>query len=183
LFALPLLLAAFAPWLAAQKTATLLSGARTDGEKKSPAELGMDGRQAPAGQSNTRSPRSTWVSKRPFRTVGAMLGPLPKQRRATNGIILATVILSRSSATRKPMSGLQRGKSFFSTVCGLAVAQGLIQNVNDPVAKYIHDGRLRFPHNAKITWKNHLQQASEWEGAMWAETANFWGSRSWCGAR
>ena len=43
------------------------------------------------------------------------------------------------------------------------------------MAKYIHDGGYDSPHNAKITWKNHLQQESEWEGAMWGKNANFVG--------
>src|SRR5260370_1239395 len=31
------------------------------------------------------------------------------------------------------------------------------------------------PHNAKITWKNQLQQTTEWEGTLWAKNANFLG--------
>ena len=34
------------------------------------------------------------------------------------------------------------------------------------------------PHNAPITWKNHLQQTSEWEGVMWGKNANFIGSEA-----
>ena len=60
-------------------------------------------------------------------------------------------------------------------MCSLAVAQGLIKDVNDPVANYIHDGGYDSPHNAKITWKNHLQQESEWEGSMWGKNADFVG--------
>ena len=43
------------------------------------------------------------------------------------------------------------------------------------VADYIHDGGYDSPHNAKVTWKNHLQQESEWEGEMWGKNANFLG--------
>ncbi len=45
----------------------------------------------------------------------------------------------------------------------------------DPVANYIHDGGYASPHNAKIIWKNHLQQESEWEGSMWGKNADFVG--------
>src|SRR5262249_39649993 len=41
--------------------------------------------------------------------------------------------------------------------------------------KYIHDGGYDSPHNAKITWKNHLQQESEWEGNMFGKNADFVG--------
>jgi CubicO group peptidase (beta-lactamase class C family) len=66
-------------------------------------------------------------------------------------------------------------KSFLSTTASVAFAKGLILSVNDPVAKYVHDGGYDSPHNARITWKNHLQQESEWEGELWGKNANFVG--------
>ena len=57
----------------------------------------------------------------------------------------------------------------------IAFEKGLIRGVDDPVAGYIHDGGYDSPHNARITWKNHLQQESEWEGEMWGKNANFLG--------
>ena len=45
-------------------------------------------------------------------------------------------------------------KSFLSTVAGVAVERGLIKNVNDPVAQYIHDGGYDSPHNAQ----DHLEE-------------------------
>ena len=67
-------------------------------------------------------------------------------------------------------------KSFLSTVAAVAVQKGLIKNVNDPVANYIHDGGYDSPHNRLITWKNHLQQESEWEGNMWGKNSDFVGT-------
>src|SRR5207245_10407668 len=66
--------------------------------------------------------------------------------------------------------------SSLSTAPSFAVAKGLIRSVDDRVADYIHDGGYDSPHNAKITWKNHLQQESEWEGVMWGKNANFLGT-------
>ncbi len=66
-------------------------------------------------------------------------------------------------------------KSFLSTTASIAFAKGLIRSVDDTVAGYVHDGGYDSPHNAKITWKNHLQQESEWEGEMWGKNANFLG--------
>jgi CubicO group peptidase (beta-lactamase class C family) len=66
-------------------------------------------------------------------------------------------------------------KSFLSTTVSLAVANGLIRSVDDRVADYVHDGGYDSPHNAKITWQNHLQQESEWEGVLWGKNANFLG--------
>jgi CubicO group peptidase (beta-lactamase class C family) len=52
----------------------------------------------------------------------------------------------------------------------------LIKNVDDPVANYIHDGGYDSPHNRLVTWKNHLQQESEWEGNMWGKNSDFVGT-------
>jgi CubicO group peptidase (beta-lactamase class C family) len=64
-------------------------------------------------------------------------------------------------------------KSFLSTVAGVAVDRKLIRNVNDPVAMYVKDGGYDSPHNAKVTWKHHLVQESEWVGEMWGKNADF----------
>lgn len=84
-------------------------------------------------------------------------------------------------------------KSFVSTVVGLAVDRGLIRSVDDTVYRYMapvlhavmpalgpEGGRGKFdarttiapfdtPHNRKITWRNLLQQASDWEGTLWGK--------------
>src|SRR5260370_4499887 len=176
LFALPLLVAAFAPWLAAQKTATYYP-APGQWQKKSPAEVGMDAAKLQQSIEYAQANGSTWdFEKDQVRTFGTALGPLPKQRAATNGIILRHgYIVAEFGDTKANDPVYSVAKSFLSTVGSLAVAQGLIQDVNDPVAKYIHDGGYDSPHNAKITWKNHLQQTSEWEGTLWGKNAHFLG--------
>jgi CubicO group peptidase (beta-lactamase class C family) len=50
--------------------------------------------------------------------------------------------------------------------------------VNDRVGGSIHDGGYDSPHNALITWKNHLQQESEWEGTLWGKNADFVGAEA-----
>ena len=120
---------------------------------------------------------STWdFEKDQVRTFGRVLGPLPKQRAGTNGVILRHgYIVAEFGDTKTNDPVYSVAKSFLSTVASLAVARGLIKDVNDPVAKYIHDGGYDSPHNARITWKNHLQQTSEWEGTLWGKNANFIG--------
>src|SRR5271155_3750068 len=175
-FALPLLVAAFAPWRAAPQTAAYYPPPG-DWQKKSPAELAMDAGKLGQAIEYAQAHGSTWdFEKDQVRTFGTPLGPLPKQRAATNGIILRHgYIVAEFGDTKANDPVYSVAKSFLSTVCSLAVAQGLIKNVNDPVAAYIHDGGYDSPHNAKITWKNHLQQESEWEGEMWGKNANFIG--------
>ncbi len=82
-------------------------------------------------------------------------------------------------------------KSFLSTTVGLAWADGLIADLDEPVARYMApvllpegDGEpgvgdssySREPvtlfedeHNLKITWRNLLQQNSAWRGTLWGK--------------
>ncbi|HLW75629.1 MAG TPA: serine hydrolase [Bryobacteraceae bacterium] len=146
-------------------------------QHKSPAEVGMNAEKLKAAIEFAQANGSTWdFDKDQVRTFGVVLGPLPKQRAATNGIILRHgYIVAEFGDTKTNDPVYSVAKSFLSTVCSLAVAQGLIKDVNDPVAKYIHDGGYDSPHNSKITWKNHLQQESEWEGTLWGKNADFVG--------
>jgi CubicO group peptidase (beta-lactamase class C family) len=146
-------------------------------ETKPPSELGLDAAKLKLAVEYAQANGSKWdYEKDQFRTFGSVLGPLPKQRAATNGIILRHGYVAAEFGDTKSNDPVYSvAKSFLSTVCSLAVAQGLIKNVNDPVANYIHDGGYDSPHNAKITWKNHLQQESEWEGSMWGKNADFVG--------
>ena len=69
---------------------------------------------------------------------------------ATNGMIIRHGYIAAEFGDTKAVDPIySAAKSFLSTVCGLAVAQGLIRDVNDPVAKYIHDGGYDSPHNRK----------------------------------
>jgi CubicO group peptidase (beta-lactamase class C family) len=105
-----------------------------------------------------------------------VLGPLPKQRAATNGIILRHGYIAGEFGDTKANDPVYSvAKSFLSIVASLVVERGLIKDINDPVARYIHDGGYDSPHNARITWKNHLQQTSEWEGTLWGKNADFVG--------
>ena len=170
-----LVLAAFVTLLPAQKGYFPAAG---KWEKKSPAELGLDAAKLQSAIDYAQAHGSKWdFDKDQLPTFGTPLGPLPKQRAATNGIILRHGYIAATFGDIKANDPVySAAKSFLSTVAGVAVEKGLIKNVNDPVANYIHDGGYDSPHNAKITWKNHLQQESEWEGTMWGKNADFVGT-------
>jgi len=147
-------------------------------QRKSPADVGMDSIKLQAAIDFAQTHGSTWDFERDqVRTFGRPLGPLPKQRAATNGIIVRHGYIVASFGDIKANDPVYSvAKSFLSTVAALAVDRGLIKNVNDPVANYIHDGGYDSPHNRLITWKNHLQQESEWEGNMWGKNSDFVGT-------
>jgi CubicO group peptidase (beta-lactamase class C family) len=133
--ALPLILAALAPSLPAQKAATYFPPPG-QWQKKSPAEVGMDPRKLQQAIEYAQAHGSTWdFEKDQVRTFGTPLGPLPKQCAATNGIILRHgYIVAEFGDTKANDPVYSVAKSFLSTVCSLAVERGLIKDVNDPVA-------------------------------------------------
>ena len=146
-------------------------------ETRSPAALGFDAAKLQEAVEYAEAHGSSWDFERDqVRTFGTPLGPLPKARAATNGIILRHgYIVAQFGDTKANDPVYSVAKSFLSTVAGVAVGRGLIENVNDRVSASIHDGGYDSPHNAAITWKNHLQQESEWEGTLWGKNANFIG--------
>ncbi len=147
-------------------------------QHKSPETLGMDPAKLKEAIEWAESHPSTWdFEKDQVRTFGRVLGALPVHRAATNGVILRHgYIVGEFGDTKANDPVYSVAKSFLSTTASIAFAKGLIRDVNDRVAEYVRDGGYDSPHNAKITWKNHLQQESEWEGEMWGKNANFLGT-------
>lgn len=147
-------------------------------QTKPASAMGLDSAKLQQAVDYALAHGSNWdFDKDQVRTFGTPLGPLPKTRASTNGIILRHgYIVAQFGDTKASDPVYSVAKSFLSTVASLAVARGLIKDVNDPVAKNIRDGGYDSPHNAKITWKNHLQQESEWEGEMWGKNADFVGA-------
>jgi CubicO group peptidase (beta-lactamase class C family) len=146
-------------------------------QHKTPAEAGLDAAKLQEAVAFAQANGSTWdFEKDQLRTFGRPLGPVPKSRAATNGVILRHGYVVAEFGDTKAVDPMYScAKSFLSTVCSIAVERGLIRDVNDPVAKYIHDGGYDSPQNSRITWKNHLQQESEWEGELFGKNANFLG--------
>jgi CubicO group peptidase (beta-lactamase class C family) len=166
LLALPLVATVLAPGLtgqAAEPKPTNYFPASGTWQHKAPDEVGMDAAKLREAVEWAQAHGSKWdFAKDQVRVFGKVLGALPAQRAATNGIILRHgYIVAEFGDTKTNDPVYSVGKSFVSTAASLAVAKGLIRSVDDPVAAYVHDGGYDSPHNAKITWKNHLQQESE----------------------
>jgi CubicO group peptidase (beta-lactamase class C family) len=168
----------------AQQTAKYFPPAGT-WARKTPAEVGMDSAKLAAAVAFAESRNATWdFARDQVRTFGRPLGPLPASRAATNGIILRHGYIIATFGDIKANDPVYSvAKSFLSTVAGLALDKGLIRNVNDPVGQYVKDGGYDTPHNAKITWRQHLTQESEWEGTIWGKNANFLGVEEFGGGQ
>ena len=57
-------------------------------------------------------------------------------------------------------------KSFLSLLAGIAVADGLIPDIDAPVRALVDDGGFDGPQNALVTWRHLLTNTSEWEGVL-----------------
>ncbi len=146
-------------------------------QRKTPTEVGMSAVKLKDAVAWAEAHGSKWdFEKDQVRVFGKVLGSLPRGRAATNGVILRHgYIVAEFGDTLSNDPVYSIAKSFLSTTASLAVAKGLIRSVDDPVARYVKDGGYGSPHNERITWKQHLQQESEWQGTVWGKNADFVG--------
>lgn len=100
---------------------------------------------------------------------GTIIGPM-RPRGGTNGIIVRHgAIVAEWGDTHRVDMTFSAAKSYLSMLAGLAVARGLIGDLDDPVRDSVDDGGFDGPHNAQITWRQFLQGTSEWEGTLWGK--------------
>ena len=98
-----------------------------------------------------------------------VLGPT-KPRGGPAGIILrrGKVAATWGDVSRTDMT-FSVAKSYLAILTGLAVDEGLIGNINEPVATSVPDDQFISSQNYSITWHQLLQQTSEWEGILWGK--------------
>ncbi|MCB0639706.1 MAG: serine hydrolase [Lewinella sp.] len=101
-----------------------------------------------------------------------LAGPV-KERGGPAGLILkGGKIVAQWGDVRRVDMTFSVTKSYLSTVAGLAMDEGLIADVHDPVGDYVWDGTFDGAHNSGITWDHLLTQTSDWSGELW-------GMRDW----
>lgn len=96
-----------------------------------------------------------------------ILGPT-KRRGGPAGMILKDgYIIGQWGDTKRVDMTFSVTKSFLATTALLALDSGIIDNVEEPVERYVWDGTFEGPHNSKITWEQLLHQTSDWSGQLW----------------
>jgi CubicO group peptidase (beta-lactamase class C family) len=152
--------------------------------RKAPAEVGMDAAKLVAAVEYAKANENTQAKdfSDQERIFGKLLGSMPTERAATNGLIIRHgYIVAEFGDTLRPDPTYSVAKSMLSTVAAIALERGLIPNLDDLVVNVIKDGGYDSPHNRLVTWRHHLQQSSEWEGEMWGKNANFIGKEAFGG--
>ncbi len=61
-------------------------------------------------------------------------------------------------------------KSYLAILAGLAVDDGLIEDIDQAVGATVAGPWFQSAHNAPITWRHLLQQSSEWQGEIWGKS-------------
>jgi CubicO group peptidase (beta-lactamase class C family) len=144
-------------------------------ERRAPAAVGMDSAAVAAAVAFAQANEINWsldmaeqlrtnTVQEPYPEI---LGPF-MNRGHQNGIIIRNgYIVAEWGDTRRLDMTFSVAKSYLSTVAGIAFDRGLIKDLDEPEGRTVRDGGFDSPHNAKITWRMHLTQTSEWEGTLW----------------
>lgn len=156
---------------------------KNDWEQREPEQVGMDATLLVQAVEWAKTQETTQIQK-DFSTqeeiFGKPLGPLPDERANTNGIIIKDgYIVAEWGDTKAVDPTYSIAKSFLSTIVGLTLDRGMIEDIRDPVEKYIKDDGYQSEHNRKVTWEHHLRQTSEWEGELWGKKHDFVGKEEY----
>ena len=95
-----------------------------------------------------------------------ILGPVAA-RGGPAGVILhhGAQVAEWGDADRPDMT-FSIAKSYISVLAGLAVADGLIPDLDAPIGESVAGPHFAGPHNGTITWRHMLQMNSEWRGEI-----------------
>ncbi|HWI29476.1 MAG TPA: serine hydrolase [Stellaceae bacterium] len=150
----------------------------TPWERAQPADLGFDAaalaaavafaeaHETPWGRDLAEVIRSGHFEEGPLAEI---IGPT-RPRGAPNGLVLRHGRIAASwGDTRQVDMTFSVAKSYLSILAGLAVEDGLIPDLDEPIGESVADGGFAGTHNGAITWRHMLQQTSEWEGTLWGK--------------
>ncbi|MCK9513843.1 MAG: serine hydrolase [Pigmentiphaga sp.] len=97
---------------------------------------------------------------------------LVRARGGSSGLIIrGGEVLAHWGDLERPDTSFSMAKSYLGLLSVVALGQGLIGSVDDPVAatadRFPADDGFASAHNRAITWRHLLQQTSEWQGTLW----------------
>jgi len=96
-----------------------------------------------------------------------ILGPVKERGGPAGMIIKDGYVIAEWGDTKRVDMSFSVTKSYLSTIAGLALGEGLIEKLQDPVKNYVWDGSFDGRHNGKINWEHLLTQSSDWSGQLW----------------
>ena len=103
-----------------------------------------------------------------------VLGPVQPRGTAAGLVVRHGRIAAQWGDVRRPDMTFSVAKSYLAVLTGLAVQDGLIEDIRAPVRQTDRIGaelhqHFSGDHNGEITWEHLLQQTSEWSGTLWGK--------------
>jgi CubicO group peptidase (beta-lactamase class C family) len=99
-----------------------------------------------------------------------VLGPI-RPRGPANGLVLRRGFKVASwGETDQVDFTFSAAKSYLSLLAGIAVMDGLIADLDEPVGRTVDDGGFESPQNRLVTWRHLLQNTSEWAGELFGKS-------------
>lgn len=100
----------------------------------------------------------------------ALLGPLPDRGGPAGVILVDGAEVAHWGDPDRPDPTFSVAKSYLSLLAGIAVADGLIADIDEPVGRTVRDGHFDGPRNGAVTWRHLLTNTSEWEGTLFGKS-------------
>jgi CubicO group peptidase (beta-lactamase class C family) len=152
-------------------------------ESVKPTVAGFDPRKLEAAVAQAVANDSPWTRSLYYpdgRYVGSVeweetgpwseiVGPVLPRGGPAGVILKGGYIVAEWGDTLRADMTFSVAKSSLSVLAGVAVADGLIASVDEPVGVTVKGPWFASPHNAAITWRHLLQQSSEWQGELWGK--------------
>nr|WP_294529356.1 serine hydrolase [uncultured Rhodopila sp.] len=102
--------------------------------------------------------------------LNALLGPM-RPRGPANGLVLRRGYKVASwGETDQVDFTFSAAKSYLSLLFGIAVMDGLVADMDEPVGRTVDDGGFDSAQNRGVTWRHLLQNTSEWEGELFGKS-------------
>ncbi|HEV7259062.1 MAG TPA: serine hydrolase [Bosea sp. (in: a-proteobacteria)] len=149
-----------------------------------PAQAGFDSTRLDAAVAFAQAHESPWPRSLYYpdgRYVGnvewnetgpwsEIVGPV-RERGGPAGLVLkgGRIVAEWGDTSRTDMT-FSIAKSYLAVLAGLAVDDGLIRDLDEPVGKRVAGPFFESAHNAKVTWRHLLQQSSEWQGEIFEKS-------------
>ena len=146
-----------------------------------PADAGFDAPRLDAAITYHRAHETRW--RRDFITdrgvfvgvadepgsAGGVLGPIRPRGGASGVVVRGGRLVAEWGETERVEMSFSIAKSYLAALTGVAVGRGLIRSIDDRVADTATDDGFASPQNRGITWRQLLQQTSEWSGSMFGK--------------
>jgi hypothetical protein len=99
-----------------------------------------------------------------------VVGPVVPREGPAGLVLKSGRIVAQWGDTARTDMTFSVAKSYLAVLAGLAVADGLIASVEEPVGATVKGPWFESAHNSGITWRHLLQQSSEWQGELWGKS-------------